>query len=87
MSEELARWLNENKVDITTIIGALSIPAYLSEWDAVTGENVVTITGTQQFIDLAILCDPAQLAANVRVILLRTPGAPVILGRLRKPPF
>lgn len=87
MGEQLAGFLLANEVDITKILGAITIPAYLSAWNAVTGANTVTITGTQTFTDLAILCDPAILAANVRVQLLRTPGAPMILGRVRKPPF
>lgn len=69
------------------VLAALSIPGFLSAWNGTTGENTVTISGTQTFTDLAIICDPAQLATNVRVLLLRTPGAPVILGRLRVPPF
>lgn len=84
---ELASYLLANQADVARIIGALSIQGYMSAWNPTTGENTVTITGTQTFDDLVFVCDPAILAANVRVMLLRTAGAPVILGRIRKPPF
>jgi hypothetical protein len=87
MTAELARYLRDTTPDAAQLVAALTMPAYLSAWDPVTGANTVTITGTQSFVNLAILCDPAQLAANVRVILLRTAGAPLILGRVRVPPY
>jgi hypothetical protein len=71
----------------TAVLAGLTISGFVSAWDAVTGANTVTISGVQTFEDLAILCDPADLAVNVRVLLLRTAGRPVILGRLRVPPF
>jgi hypothetical protein len=87
VSAELAAWLNGRSEDpLPAILARLVAPAYLSAWDAVTGANTVIITGTQTFTNLAILGDPAALAIG-RVLLLRTAGAPVILGRLRVPPF
>ncbi len=59
-------------------------PGYLSAWDPVTGANTVLFSGTQTFTNLAFLGDPAALSVG-RVLLLLTPGAPVILGRLTKP--
>jgi hypothetical protein len=87
MSDELADYLRPRDDDpLQAILARLVAPAYLSAWDAVTGANTVIITGTQQFTNLAVLGDPAALAVG-RVLLLRTAGAPVILGRLRVPPF
>lgn len=87
MSDDLAAWLAKREDDpMSRILSAVTQPAYLSAWDVVTGANTVIITGTQQFTNLAILGDPAALAIG-RVLLLRTAGAPVILGRLRVPPF
>lgn len=71
---------------LQAVLALLTMPAYLSTWDPVTGANTVLITGTQTFTDLAVLGDPAALSVG-RVLLLRTAGAPVILGRLRTPPF
>jgi hypothetical protein len=59
-------------------------PAYLAEWDPVTGANRVLFSGTQEFVNLAYLGPAANLSVG-RVLLLLTPGAPVILGRLTKP--
>jgi hypothetical protein len=87
MAEPLAGFLLSSEVDVARILGAITICGYLSAWNPTTGENTVTITGTQTFTNLAILCDPALLSMSIRVQLLRTPGAPVILGRLRVPPF
>jgi len=86
--ENLARLLAKQHSEnpLQTILAHLAQAAYLSEWDPVTGANTVIITGTQEFTNLAILGDPAALAVG-RVLLLRTAGAPVILGRLRTPPF
>ena len=87
MSGDLAEWLRGSQADpLESILARLVVPAYLSVWDPVTGANTVIITGTQSFANLAILGDPAALAVG-RVLLLRTAGAPVILGRLRVPPF
>lgn len=71
--------------DVAALLAALSIPAYLSAWDPVTRQNTVTITGDQAFINLATVGSVADLAAGVRVLLLRTAGAPLILGILRTP--
>lgn len=60
------------------------MPGYLSEWDPVTGANKVLYSGTQEFVNLAFVGDPATLAVG-RVLLLITPGAPIILGRITKP--
>lgn len=87
MTDTLADYLNRRDDDpLQAILARIVTPAYLSAWDAITGANTVIITGTQQFANLAILGDPAALAIG-RVLLLRTAGAPVILGRLRVPPF
>lgn len=59
-------------------------PGYMSEWDPVTGANRVLFTGNQEFLNLAFVGDPAALAVG-RVLLLLTPGAPIILGRITKP--
>lgn len=60
------------------------MPGYLSAWDPVTGANTVTFSGTQTFENLAYIGDPDALAVG-RVLLLITPGAPIILGRITKP--
>lgn len=87
MSSPLGDHLARQEGDpLQAILARLVSPAYLSAWDVVTGNNTVLITGTQTFTNLAILGDPAALAIG-RVLLLRTAGAPVILGRLRTPPF
>lgn len=87
MSADLASWLaNQDEDPLPALLARLYQPAYLSAWDAVTGANTVIITGTQQFTNLAILCDPAALSVG-RVLLIRTAGAPMILARLRVPPF
>jgi hypothetical protein len=88
-SDSLARLLaHQPRPDdlLQEILARLTQPAYLSVWDPVTGANTVLITGTQEFTNLAVLGDPAALSVG-RVLLLRTAGAPVILGRLRVPPF
>lgn len=85
--EELARYLAHQDHDpVAAVMAQLTIPAYLTAWDAVTGANTVTLTGSQTFSNLAILGDPAALAIG-HVLLLRTAGAPMILGRVRTPPF
>lgn len=87
MSGTLADLLADQAEDpLAGLLARIVQPAYMSAWDAVTGANTVVITGTQQFTNLAILGDPAALGVG-RVLLLRTAGAPVILGRLRVPPF
>jgi len=60
------------------------MPGYMSEWDPLTGANRVLFSGTQEFVNLAFVGDPAALAVG-RVLLLITPGAPIILGRITKP--
>lgn len=85
--DELARFLAQRDEDpLPAILARLLQPAYLSAWDPVTGASTVIITGTQQFTNLAVLGDPAALSVG-RVLLFRTAGAPIILGRLRVPPF
>jgi hypothetical protein len=85
--EHLARLLAHRETDpLPEVLARLLQPAYLSVWDAVTGANTVIITGVQEFTNLAVLGDPAALSVG-RVLLLRTAGAPIILGRLRVPPF
>jgi hypothetical protein len=87
MTDTLADYLNRRDDDpLQAILARIVTPAYLSAWDPLTGASTVIITGTQQFTNLAVLGDPAALAIG-RVLLLRTAGAPVILGRLRVPPF
>ncbi len=80
MGERLARYI------VSTPPGGNDLirPGYLAEWDPVTGANVVKFSGTQEFRDLAYLGAPADISVG-RVLLLMTPGAPVILGRLTKP--
>jgi len=85
--DQLAKFLAAQPADpLADILARLVQPAYLSAWDPVTGASTVIITGTQQFVNLAVLGDPAALGVG-HVLLLRTAGAPVILGRLRTPPF
>jgi hypothetical protein len=87
MSGTLGDFLAERPDDpLPEILARIVTPAYLSVWDPITGANTVIITGTLEFTNLAVLGDPAALAIG-RVLLLRTAGAPVILGRLRTPPF
>lgn len=83
LGDHLAR---QERDPLQGILARLFVPAYLSTWDPVTGANTVLITGTQTFMNLAVLGDPAALSVG-RVLLLRTAGAPVIFGRLRTPPF
>lgn len=63
---------------------SVAYPAYLTAWDPVTGANTVTVTGTTTFTNLRYLPPPGDLAVG-RVLLIRTPGKPVILGQLRAP--
>lgn len=80
MADRLGRWLAG-----TPGGGAqTTMPGYLSAWDPVTGNNTVLYSGTQEFTNLAFVGDPAALAVG-RVLLLITPGAPIILGRLTNP--
>lgn len=60
------------------------LPGYMSEYDPVTGANRVLFSGTQEFVNLAFVGSPAGLAVG-RVLLLITPGAPIILGNITKP--
>lgn len=53
--------------------------AYLTAWDAVTRENTVS-TGAQTFTNLPCV-NPTQLAVGP-VLLVDTPAAPIILGRI-----
>jgi hypothetical protein len=87
MAEQLAAFLGALEPDVAKVVGSLFVAGYLSEWDPVTGENTVTTTGTQTLTNLIVLCDPDTLTANVRLVLIRTAGAPMILGRARKPPY
>jgi hypothetical protein len=60
------------------------MPGYMSEFDPVTGANKVKFSGTQEFTNLAFLGAAAGLAVGP-VLLMITPGAPIILGNLTKP--
>lgn len=85
--DELARFLAQQPADpLPDILARLIQPAYLSAWDPVTGVNTVIISGTQEFTNLALIGSPSDLEVG-RVLLLRTAGAPIILGRLRVPPY
>lgn len=85
--DELARFLAQQTADpFPDIVARLIQPAYLSVWDPITGTNTVIISGTQQFTNLALIGSPSDLEVG-RVLLLRTAGAPIILGRLRVPPY
>jgi hypothetical protein len=53
--------------------------AYMTEWDPVTRWNVVS-GGAQEFTDLPMI-NPTLLAVGP-VLLLETPAAPIILGRI-----
>jgi len=82
VSEQLARYLLRQQ-DTAGQEGPV-FTAYLNAWDALTGANTVTISGSQQLVNLAFLGDPAAITTG-RVLLLRTPASPVILGNIRKP--
>jgi hypothetical protein len=82
MSDQLARYLLAQQG--TAGSEGPVFTAYLIAWDALTGANTVTISGSQQLFDLSFLGDPAGITTG-RVLLLRTPGSPVILGNIRKP--
>lgn len=85
--DELARFLAQQPADpLPDILARLIQPAYLSVWDPITGTNTVIISGTQEFTNLALIGSPSDLEVG-RVLLLRTAGAPIILGRLRVPPY
>lgn len=61
----------------------------ITAWDSETGQNTVAVGGVT-YRNLALLHpinDPGVgfYAVNSRVLLADTPGAPVILGRLRYP--
>lgn len=81
-SDQLARWLLAQQ----STAGAEGpvFTAYLIAWDPVTGINTVTLSGDQQVTNLSFLGDPNAITTG-RVLLLRTPGSPVILGNIRKP--
>jgi hypothetical protein len=85
--DDLARFLAQQSADqFPDFLAKLVQPAYLSEWDPITGINTVIISGTQEFVNLALIGSPSDLEVG-RVLLLRTAGSPVILGRLRVPPY
>ncbi len=81
MSDALARYILAQQNADTPVE---PFTAYLTSWDPLTGENVVTFSGNQQWVNLAFIGDPAAITTG-RVYLLRTPGSPVILGNIRKP--
>lgn len=82
MSDHVARYLLSQQR--TGGEEGVVFTAYLLAWDPVTGANTVTISGNQQLANLAFLGDPAAITTG-RVLLLRTPASPVILGNIRKP--
>ncbi len=63
---------------------ALAYPAYLTEWDPVTGANTVQTSGGVTFTGLTYLGNPADIVVG-RILLLNVAGKPVILANLRTP--
>lgn len=56
-----------------------AVAAYCSEFNATTFENVV-FENAARYINLAVL-NPAAMSVG-DILLLKTPGRPIILGRL-----
>lgn len=56
-----------------------TVGGYCSEWNTTTFENVV-YENTAKYVNLAVMNPGAMSVGNV--LLLKTPGRPIILGRL-----
>ena len=84
MTDQLARLLagdDAGRAASPYLVGTIT------SWDGETGENTVAIGGVdyQNLAMLHPITATGFYALNSRVLLATTPGAPVILGRLRYP--